>query len=230
MTRTMARVDPGEVERPVGGLTCFLLGWTGAAPKHVEKYADAYRERFAGAAVVVVTDHCQIGVSEPFTEARYDEVAKAVLPRLQAAAAGPTVVHLFSNGGGMLWCALGRLMRRASDAARAAGDGDGDGDARVARVDALVCDSAPGALDLPSLGAFLWASQRGALARALLIVGAPLIVAGAGIHHLLTCGSLQPRYFDGFQVRKRARARARARAGAPELERERGTRVELRSR
>ena len=60
---TMARVDPGEVERPVGGLTCFLLGWTGAAPKHVEKYADAYRERFAGAAVVVVTDHCQIGVS-----------------------------------------------------------------------------------------------------------------------------------------------------------------------
>ena len=113
-----ARVDPGEVERPVGGLTCFLLGWTGAAPKHVEKYADAYRERFAGAAVVVVTGHCQIGVSEPFTEARYDEVAKAVLPRLQAAAAGPTVVHLFSNGGGMLWCALGRLMRRASDAAR----------------------------------------------------------------------------------------------------------------
>eukprot|EP00325_Prymnesiales_sp_UTEX-LB-985_P015237 CAMPEP_0174759680 /NCGR_PEP_ID=MMETSP1094-20130205/108389_1 /TAXON_ID=156173 /ORGANISM="Chrysochromulina brevifilum, Strain UTEX LB 985" /LENGTH=192 /DNA_ID=CAMNT_0015965617 /DNA_START=784 /DNA_END=1359 /DNA_ORIENTATION=+ len=138
-------MEPGA--RSQAGTTVFLLGWTGCHPKHLQKYAEAWALTLPSASTALEYEHCQFGVSEAWTTAKFDHVAEGVLQRmLTAATRDKLIVHAFSNGGGYLWAALSQRIQSRSSPLHFA---------------ALVFDSCPGSFrSLSSGAAFLWESQR----------------------------------------------------------------------
>ena len=146
------------------GVVVHLIGWTGAKAQHVQKYADAWRALPGSPTTVLEVSHCEMGVSESWSESRFEKLASALLSRLAGAPpACKIVLHVFSNGGGTLWTALTRQMRARGTTLPLAG---------------LVFDSCPGSFRSLAAGFnFLWASQRSPIMRSAIVACAPLIVA-----------------------------------------------------
>ena len=103
----------------------FLIGWTGCTQRHLQKYADIWSSEGVTKTTLVL-EHCAMGISERWRREKFDAVAADVLAQM-ASAGAPIIVHMFSNGGGHVWAALGRL------------------DHRNVQIVGLVADSAPGA-------------------------------------------------------------------------------------
>ena len=142
---------PSMYSEPMAASTVYLLGWTGAAEKHVQKYAEAWKEALPSCTTVVEARHCRIGVSEGWSAAKFDKVAEWVLERMNGTS-GKRIVHVFSNGGCMLWGAISKRIHSSNS---------------PLRFDALVFDSCPGNFrNLASGFAFLWESQRSPIAHA----------------------------------------------------------------
>ena len=88
----------------------FLIGWTGCTQRHLQKYADIWASEGVTKTTLVL-EHCAMGISERWRREKFDAVAADVLAQM-ASAGAPIIVHMFSNGGGHVWAALGRLDHR----------------------------------------------------------------------------------------------------------------------
>ena len=150
----------------------FLIGWTGCTQRHLQKYADIWASEGVTKTTLVL-EHCAMGISERWRREKFDAVAADVLAQM-ASAAAPIIVHVFSNGGGHVWAALGRR------------------DDRNVQIVGLVADSAPGYLNSPTTAFnFFWETQRSKFARGGLMLVAAVVPASA-IALVVAISRLQP--------------------------------------
>ena len=149
----------------------FLIGWTGCTQRHLQKYADIWSSEGVTKTTLVL-EHCAMGISERWRR-EVDAVAADVLAQMVSAGA-PIIVHVFSNGGGHVWAALGRR------------------DDRNVQIVGLVADSAPGYLNSPTTAFnFFWETQRSKFARGGLMLVAAVVPASA-IALVVAISRLQP--------------------------------------
>ena len=150
--------------------TVLLVGWTGAKLRHLEKYRErVYKD--AGYDVVTFNEHNRYSFWRAFSERELDRnVGLAVDVICERK---PFAVHVFSNGGGILWSRLGaRLAKCSSARVRAAARG----------ITHHIVDSAPGYVGRVTprqaicFYHFFRAMFRTRLQRALLLVATPLLV------------------------------------------------------
>lgn len=189
MVAAKVAVEPRPSVAPEPHAVVHLIGWTGCQPKHLQKYVDVWTG--LGGAAVMETSHCRMGVSEAWSTTKFEALAAELLERLESAGTAKLVLHIFSNGGGMLWAALTRRMEATASRVRFA---------------ALVFDSCPGSFRSLTAGFnFLWASQRAPAARVGIAVAAPLIALVACVSTLASvrcstsgASDAQSRYIDDF--------------------------------
>ena len=165
----------------------FLLGWTGAQRKHVEKYASVYEAH--GLETECVVDHCPMFVSELPRLSTLDAVATRVAEAAGAwvAAGGKIVFAFFSNGGAFLW------LRTATKLAAA-----------NVPVSALIIDSAPGhLLSLRFAFNFWWEAVPSPVSRAGLVLLSPALAAVGWLSYgatlqFLPSYNIQQQYMDAL--------------------------------
>jgi hypothetical protein len=124
-----------KVSSPIVDLLCtyppstiLILSWAGAAPRHIEKYAAMYIERFPTARIVLVTSGLENFI---YRSNRVQQTL--VAPAIDALAETPDdalLVHVLSNGGAKQWCTINTAYQKATG--------------RPLLACATIIDSAPG--------------------------------------------------------------------------------------
>lgn len=165
----------------------FLLGWTGAQRKHVEKYAAVYDA--LGLETESVVDHCPMFVAELPRLSTLDVVATRVADAAAAcvASGGKVVFAFFSNGGAFLWLRVATKLAAAK-----------------VPVSALIVDSAPGhLLSLRFAFNFCWEMSPAPVARAGLVLLSPALAALGAFSYaaalqFLPSHNIQSQYMDAL--------------------------------
>lgn len=93
--------------------TVFLFGWAGCQQKYLEKYASVHEKH--GWNTVQVYEHVDLFINRIPTQTRYAECAKKVHNNIlnhMKDNEGMLIIHVFCNGGGLLWCALSNYLQQ----------------------------------------------------------------------------------------------------------------------
>jgi hypothetical protein len=216
-TNGMASSNDSEKKSPV---VVFLLGWTGSKDRFIQKYAELYEQLFKESGrkfeIEIFSEHCDLWVSRLGTPGAWRKAAESLVgkmrKRLSSGLSDGTrspkspsntsgekelIVHLFSNGGGLLWSEIGRsgVLKQPvrSQLLLTSGEKDGSPDpnsgATIAdHLAGVIYDSSPGNVgSILAAYRFFWESQRSPVVRFFLVTLLfPLLTLGFGSWYTLT--------------------------------------------
>jgi hypothetical protein len=96
-----------------------LLGWWGAQPKHLDKYADLYQEILPSSTIIAGTASSQSILFK--SDDQLKQFAKQGLEAIANTLADhqnlhlPIFLHVFSNGGGFVWHQMWKILEEEDD-------------------------------------------------------------------------------------------------------------------